>query len=61
MISHSLPIDPRDPKPLLVALALALLLPKEQLDALGSALTAAPMLAPYLWHLLPRGRGNDPR
>ncbi|WP_330479955.1 hypothetical protein OG301_39120 (plasmid) [Streptomyces platensis] len=60
MISHSVPVEPPNPTPLLAALAL-LLLPKEQLEALVSALTVAPMLVPYLRHLLPRDRGNEPR
>ncbi|MFI1161396.1 hypothetical protein [Streptomyces sioyaensis] len=58
MISHSVPVEPPNPTPLL---ALALLLRKEQLEALGPALMAAPMLVPYLRHLLPRDRGNEPR
>lgn len=65
MISHSVPADPRDPKPLLTALlaalTLTLLLPKEQMDALTAVLNAAPTLLPYTQQLLPRGRGNDPR
>lgn len=61
MISHSAPAEPPNPKHLGLALALVLLLRKEQLEALGLALMAAPMLAPYLNHLLPRDRGNNPR
>jgi len=66
MISHSVPVDPRDPKPLLAALlaalTLTLLLSKEQMDALATALNAAPALLPYAQLLLPhRNRGNYPR
>lgn len=54
MISQSLTVDPRDPKPLLVAFLLAMLLPKERLESFLLALGSAPMWMPYLRHLMSR-------